>query len=191
MNKSSIIRALRFILNSDLLDLTLDTSKAHYGLRFYTEFNRIDAVYEMPKLLANNLINLTANIITPVDYPSRVDNLMREIFIPTTDIVCVALVVKEDKLDEFISELSNVYDWSRLPSESNVNCNREIAELLINNKDTDSFEIAIDAIDRSNNPAKGKVIFIDDDLIWIKGIDTDVPPTFYIVSMNKIPFICK
>ena len=77
MSKSSVTKALKFILNSDLLDLTIDTSAAHYGLRFYTEFNRIDAVDEMPKLVVNNnLVSCTANIITPVDYPSRFDNLM-------------------------------------------------------------------------------------------------------------------
>ena len=182
MSKSSVTKALKFILNSDLLDLTIDTSAAHYGLRFYTEFNRIDAVDEMPKLVVNNnLVSCTANIITPVDYPSRFDNLMREIFIPVTDIIGIALVVKEEKLDEFMDQLSKIYDWSRLPSESDANCNSEIAEFLTQNNDIENFDIALDAIDRSNNPARGKVICIDNDLIWIKGTDTDVPPTFYIV----------
>lgn len=31
MSKSSVTKALKFILNSDLLDLTIDTSAAHYG----------------------------------------------------------------------------------------------------------------------------------------------------------------
>mgnify|MGYP002535265442 CR=1 FL=1 len=103
----------------------------------------------------------------------------------------VCKFIKEEKLDEFMDQLSKIYDWSRLPSESDVNCNSEIAEFLTQNNDIENFDIALDAIDRSNNPARGKVICIDNDLIWIKGTDTDVPPTFYIVQMNKIPFICK
>lgn len=90
-----------------------------------------------------------------------------------------------------MDQLSKIYDWSRLPSESDANCNSEIAEFLTQNNDIENFDIALDAIDRSNNPARGKVICIDNDLIWIKGTDTDVPPTFYIVQINKIPFICK
>lgn len=191
MDKASIIRALKFILNSDFLDLTIDPNTAHYGLRFYTTFNRIEAVNEMPKLVAhNNLVDLNANIITPVGYPSRFDNLDIETLIPVTDIVAVALVVKPEKLGEFLRRLIKIYEYLPLPCESQFNSNREIVEELICNKITDVFNIGIDAIDRSNNPAKGKVIAGDESLIWVRGIATDVPPTFYVVLLDKIPFIC-
>lgn len=36
MSKTSIIRALKLILNSDFLDLTINSDTSNYGLRFYT-----------------------------------------------------------------------------------------------------------------------------------------------------------
>ena len=190
MSKTSIIRALKLILNSDFLDLTIDSDTSNYGLRLYTSFNRIEAVNEMPQLVrCNNLVNLTANIITPVGYTSEFDNLNRETFIPVTDIVAVALVVKPDKLDEFLRQLNNVYSFIPLPHKSRFNSNRELLELFIFNQDTKNFDIGINAIDLSNKPVKGRVIADDNDLIWVRGIDDNVPPTFYIVLMDNISFI--
>lgn len=191
MCKLSIIRALKFILNSDYLDLTINPATAHYGLRFYTDFNRIEALNEMPQLIVNNnLIDLTANIITPVGYPSRFNNLDRETILPVSDIVAVALVVKPDKLDQFLNQLIMIYEPIPLPCDSKDDNNRQLAELFMWAKGTKRFDIGIDAIDRSNNPASGKVIVGDEELIWVQGTATDVPPTFYIVLMNKIPFVC-
>ena len=190
MRKTSIIRALKLILNSDFLDLTINSDTSNYGLRFYTTFNRIEAVNEMPQLVrCNNLVNLTANIITPVGYTSAFNNLNRETFIPVTDIVAVALVVKPDKLNEFLRQLNRRYSSIPLPPRSRYNSNRELLELFIFNQNAKNFDIGVNTIDRSNNPVRGRVIADDNDLIWVRAIDTDIPPTFYIVLMDNISFI--
>ena len=41
---NNLRKALRIMLNFKYLDLTIDPNTAHYGLRFYTLFNRLDAV---------------------------------------------------------------------------------------------------------------------------------------------------
>ncbi|WP_195988058.1 hypothetical protein [Clostridium sp. D53t1_180928_C8] len=106
MDKASMRRTLKFIFNSDCLDLKINPSTNNYGLRFYTLFNRIETVKNMPKLIVNQgLVELTANIITPVIYPSRFNNLNTETIIPITKITAIALVVKPEKLDKFLEKL--------------------------------------------------------------------------------------
>jgi hypothetical protein len=191
----NIKKAVKIILNFEYLDLTIYPNTAHYGLRFYTAFNRLDAVgKKVPRLIGDRLIALKANITVPSGYTPRFDNTDRETIIPICDLRAVAFVAERCKADNFLRELRRNY--KRIKVEDEVcSCNKEILEVLTKHKFNycerePIFEIGVRAIDRSNNPIRGKVVAYDSQVVWIQSVATDIPPTFYLVPLdNNISYI--
>lgn len=193
---SSLRKALRILLNSKYLDLTIDPATEHFGLRFYTLFNRLDAVGGViPELKNGDLISLQANIITPVGYNPLFDNTDRNTILPTCDLRSIAFVVQENGVDDLLRELKCKYQDEEIYN-SPCSCNEDLLAALLSCRcdafsSVSIYEIGVDAIDRSNNPIRGKVVAYDSQLIWVQATTNGIPPTFYIVPLNSISFVCK
>lgn len=192
---NSLIKALIILLNFKYLDLTINESTANYGLRFYTLFNRLDAVGQVMPELRNKFVSLKANINVPNGYDERFDNIDRNTIIPICDLRAIAFVVEDDKVDDLLRELRRNYECTTI-CDIPCSCNNAILDVLVKckcnpffNRNT-VYEIGTKAIDRSNNPIRGKIVAYDSQLIWVQGVADDVPPTFYIVPLKDISFIC-
>lgn len=193
---NNLRKALEILLNFKYLELTIDPSTAHYGLRFYTLFNRLDAVNDiMPVLTNNSFIALQANITVPAGYAPLFDTTDRNTIIPLCDLRAVAFVVEEGRVNRLLRELKMAYKDVLIYNQA-CSCNKDILDVLVDcecnpfNEST-VYEIGIRAIDRANNPIRGKVVAYDSQIIWVQAVATDVPPTFYIVPLNYISFICR
>lgn len=191
---NNLRKALRILLNFKYLDLTIDPNTAHFGLRFYTLFNRLDAVGGfIPELKHNSFVSLQADITVPAGYRPAFDNTNRSTIIPICDLRAVAFVVERGRTNDLLKELRRNYDDAKIYNIP-CSCNKDILDVLVNCQcdafnNTMVYEIGVEAIDRSNNPIRGKIVAYDSQLIWVQGIDTDVPPTFYIVPLKYISFI--
>lgn len=188
-------KALKILLNPEYLDLNIDSKTAHYGLRFYITFNRLDAVRDViPVLKSDNCISLKANIIPLVD-DACFDNMDRTTIIPFSDLRAVAAVIVKDKVNDFLRELKvNYHDV--IIYDTVCSCSKDILDTLLNSESdafnlTPIYEIGICSIDRSNNPIRGKIVAYDSQLLWIQSINADVPPTFFIIPLKYISFITK
>ena len=192
--KDSLIKALELVLNFDYLDLTIDVPAQHYGLRFYTLFNRLDAVGGItPSLTYDDFISLQADISVPAGYNPAFDNTDRNTIIPVCALRAVAFVVEPRGVDILLRELKRLYRGTKIYN-TDCSCNKDILDALVNCKcnpfnSTAIYEIGIDAIDRSFNPARGKIVAYDSQLVWVQSVEFGFPPTFYIVPLKYISFI--
>ena len=192
---SGLRKALKILLNFHHLDLTIDPATAHYGLRFYNLFNRLDAAGGViPVLKSDNYVYLRADITVPAGYTPRFDNTDRSTIIPVCAITAVAAVVDECGVNDLLRILKKKYDDEIC--DTICSCDMDLLEALLGCQ-CDAFnnsiiyEIGVKAIDRSNNPIRGKIVAYDSKLIWVQSTDTDTPPTFYIVPLRDISFVCK
>lgn len=193
---NSLRKALKVLLNCKCLDLTIKPHKGHLGLRFYTEFNRLDSVGKtVPELKKDDFIALNANITVPAGYEAAFDDTNRRTIISLCDLRAVAAVVEEDEACKLLKELKRKYDHVEV-YETNSSCNKDILDALLNCK-CDVFnidpvyEIFVRAIGRSFKPIKGEIVAYDSQLLWVRATDCDVPSTFYIVPLDYISFISR
>lgn len=157
------------------------------------------------------VLYLLANIIVPKAYDPLFDNTERNTILPIKEIRAIAFVANENAVTALLEELEIMYPKVKKQVGCGVLINQRLNQLLQNQSDnTDKcnlvlatilnqhcdffeeeavFEVGIDAIDRSNNPARGTVVAYDEELVWIKSVDT--PTTFYIVPFDYMSFICK
>lgn len=187
---SSIKKALRILVNTKGLDLTIDPSCGQYGLRFYTTFSRHDALYEMPVLTAkNSAISLLANISVPNGYEALFDNTERNELITLHDLKAVAFIIKEEYVDMLLAKLASSYPCS-LTLDPGLNSSL-ITELVCNGGMEAVYEFGVPAIDRSFNTIRGTIAAYDSNVVWIKSVDGDGLPTFFIIPIGEIAYVLQ
>lgn len=187
----SLINALRFLLNFNGLDLNTDTNR----VRFYTLFNRLDALKcSCPKLKCNSIVSLNANIDVPNAYTPEFDTTDRNAIIPVNAIQSVEFSIRRECLKAFCDEIRRRYN--RCPRDFEPNERTDLLNALINfrcNAFKTIYEIGVDAIDLSNRPISGVIIGYSDELLWVKSVDDDnkCSERFFLIPLDSISFVLR
>ena len=188
-----LIDALRFLFNFNGLDLSIDDMGSNNGLRFYTLFNRLDAVNCVcPRLKCNSLVSLNADITVPNGYTPEFDDTDRNAIIPVNAIQAVQFSICRDSLRCFCEEIRRRYN--RCPRDFNFTERTDLLNALINfrcNAFNTEYEIGVDAIDLSNRPVSGIIIGYSEELLWVKSTERGKNQKFYLIPLDSISFILQ
>lgn len=185
--------ALRFLFNFNGLDLFIDEVEKRNGVRFYTLFNRLDAVNCVtPRVKCNTLVSLNADVTVPNNYPVLFDKDDRNAIIPVDAIQAVEFSICRDRLRCFCEEIRRRYN--KCPRDFLYNEEVDLLNALINfncNAFNTVYEIGVNAIDLANNPVEGTIIGYSEDLIWVKSSERRRDQRFFLIPLRAIAFVLQ